>query len=99
MSTGSVAVADLESPPAAGPLSIRYLLGTDDSAVPPLRSEVYGWTTGTWRALPDRRPRYGSIITPLEQHEANDGLVRFRTSGGGAATAGLVLTSDEAAQG
>ena len=95
-----VAVADLEAPPAAGPLSIRYVRGADEPAAPRPRHEVYSWTTGTWRALPDRRPGYGFIITPLEQDEVNDGLVRFRTrSSAAAGAAGLVLTSDEAAKG
>jgi len=55
------------------------------------------WTTGTWRTLPDRRPKYAYIVTPLEQHEVNDGLVRFRTQSAhrliSAASAYLLLTS------
>jgi len=99
-STEPVAVADLEAPPADGPLTIRYVI-VADPASPRTRYEVYSWTTGTWRTLPDRRPGYGFIVTPLEQDEVNDGLVRFRVrSGEGlflATTAELLLTSNEAA--
>ena len=101
--TEPVAVADLESPPADGPLSIRYLIGADDPAGPRPQHELYSWTAGTWRALPDRRPGYGFIVTPLEQDEVNDGLVRFRIrSAQGlfiAATTNLLLSSSPAAQG
>ena len=96
--TDRVTVADLESPRGVGPLSIRYGISNNGPRLPRPRNEVYSWTTGTWRTLPDQRPGYPSIDIPLEQDEVNDGLVRFRSSGGLLA-AWLVLTNDEAAKG
>jgi len=76
---GKFGVSELEAPPGAGPLSIRYNLGTVVDGRPPQSYEIYNWTTGTWRALPASSDSgYGYVLAPLEQAEVDSGLVRFR---------------------
>lgn len=77
--TDSVSTADLRAPRGAGPLSIAYPvnLHLGDPAALKDAYEVYNWTKGRWRFMPPT-PGQAGAVTPLEQDEVNDGLVRMR---------------------